>query len=221
MTASTAPGTFPAGLDLPTDRLDALHAYLALLEKWQRRINLVAPGTLGDAWNRHIVDSAQLWPLMSGLGGPVLDLGSGAGFPGLVLAILGRDDVILVESDSRKAAFLREAARITGTAVAIEACRIESLRPIRAGIVTSRALAPVERLLHYARSYSDESTVYLLLKGAQADSELTTALTGWKMRIDKIPSVTDERGVVLRLEGVSHVNQSDSFGSGATDSGDR
>lgn len=215
------PEAIQARLGISDDRLAALTVFVDLLEKWQRRINLVAPATVPDVWNRHVLDSAQLWPLIEPLPGPVLDLGSGAGFPGLVLAILGRDDVVLVESDTRKAAFLREAARLAGAQVTVEACRIESLHPIRAGIVTSRALATVDRILHYAQSYSDESTVYFLLKGGRADAELTTAESDWRMRVQKIPSITDERGVVLRLEGVTHVEEPGEYGSGATDSGDR
>ena len=177
------------GLDAAT--MARLDAYLALLAKWQARINLVAPKSLPEAWTRHVLDSAQLWPFLQGRPGPVLDLGSGAGFPGLVLAILGRPDVTLVEADQRKAAFLREAARVTGTQVSIQACRIEALTPIRAGIVTARALASLESLLHYAQPYADESTLYLFLKGARVDEELTTARNHWKMRVDKAPSLTN------------------------------
>lgn len=182
-----------------------LQAYVELLVKWQARINLVAPKTLPEVWTRHVLDSAQLLAHMTGRPGPVLDLGSGAGFPGLVLAILGRDDITLVEADRRKAAFLQEAARITGAAVTIAACRIEALRPIRAGIVTARALAPVSELLHYAAPFADESTLYLFLKGERADAELTTARERWNMKVDKAPSLSDMRGVILRLEGVTDV----------------
>ncbi len=160
------PGDVQRLLGFDDGVLDRLEAYAALLVKWQARINLVAPATLPDLWSRHILDSGQLLAHMAGLSGPVLDLGAGAGFPGMVLAIMGREDLILVEADQRKAAFLQEAARVTGTRVVIEACRIEALRPIRAGIVTARALAPVTELLHYARSFSDKSTVYLFLKGS-------------------------------------------------------
>jgi len=182
-----------------------LEAYVALLTKWQARINLVAPASLPEVWKRHVLDSAQLLAHTTDRPGPVLDLGSGAGFPGLVLAILGRGDVTLVEADRRKVAFLQEAARVTGTKVTIEACRIEALRPIRAGIVTARALATVSELLHYARSFTDESTLYLFLKGERADAELTTAQERWTMRVDRAPSLSDTRGVILRLEGVTDV----------------
>src|SRR3546814_20578497 len=105
---------------------------------------------------------------------------------------MGRDDVVLGEADSRKAAFLREAARITETKVTIEACRIEALRPIRAGIVTARALAPVADLLHYARAFADESTLYLLLKGGRVEDALTTAKQSWNMRHGRVPSLRSE-----------------------------
>lgn len=197
------PAELQTRLSLSDDRRIALETYAELLRKWQARINLVAPATLPDLWQRHFLDSAQLLSHMAGRPGPVLDLGSGAGFPGLVLSILGRDDVTLVESDRRKVAFLQEVARLTGAKPEIQACRIESLRPIRAGIITARALAPVDRLLRYAEPYVDENTVFLFLKGEQVDSELTTAQNTWKMAVTKAPSISDSRGVVLKLEEVS------------------
>src|SRR3546814_4193899 len=111
-------------------------------------------------WSSDVCSSDLLHALSAGRAGPVLDLGSGAGFPGLVLAVMDRDDVVLVEADSRKAAFLREAARITETKVTIEACRIEALRPIRAGIVTARALAPVRSEEHTSELQSLMRTPY-------------------------------------------------------------
>lgn len=197
------PGDVQSQLSLSDDCRRALESYADLLRKWQSRINLVAPATLPELWSRHILDSAQLLSHMEGVPGPVLDLGSGAGFPGMVLSILGRTDITLVESDRRKVAFLQEVARVTGVKPGIEACRIESLRPIRAGIVTARALAPVDKLLRYAEPYVDGNTVFLFLKGEQADAELTTARNTWKMAVTKAPSISDSRGVVLRLEEVS------------------
>ncbi len=199
------PGDVQRLLGLDDGVRERLEVFAGLLVKWQARINLVAPATLPDLWSRHILDSGQLLARMTGLPGPVLDFGAGAGFPGMVLAIMGREDLVLVEADQRKAAFLQEAARVTDTKVVIEACRIEALRPIRAGIVTARALAPVSDLLHYARSFSDKSTVYLFLKGERVEAELTTARERWNMRIDKAPSLSDARGVILRLEGVTNV----------------
>ncbi|MCR9175005.1 MAG: 16S rRNA (guanine(527)-N(7))-methyltransferase RsmG [Alphaproteobacteria bacterium] len=191
-------------LQIDAEALARLSAYVDLLIKWQKRINLVAPKTLDEVWRRHILDSAQLLPLMAESPGPVLDLGSGAGFPGLVLAVLGRGDITLVESDRRKAAFLSEAARVTGAQVTVECCRIESLKPIRAGLITARALAPVSKLLEYAKSYSDDSTRYLFLKGERVEEELTDAQKHWKMNVTKVPSRSDSRGTIVLLEGVTH-----------------
>ena len=191
-------------IPLTADQEARLQIYVELLTKWQKRINLVAPKSLPEVWTRHILDSAQLLPLMKNVPGPVLDLGSGAGFPGLVLSILGREDITLVEADSRKCAFLREVSRETSAPVEIQTCRIESLSPIRAGIITARALAPVEKLLELASRHADLSTHYLFLKGERADEELTTAKKRWKMDISKAPSMSDKRGVILRLENVSH-----------------
>lgn len=207
MTADTAditPQAFAEAFSLDDATLARFEIYAELLAKWQKRINLVAPSTLGEVWRRHFLDSAQLLPMMEGIPGPVLDFGSGAGFPGLVLAILGREDITLVEADRRKAAFLAEAARLTEAKIRIECCRIESLNPIRAGLITARALAPVEKLLDYAQSYAHDSTRYLFLKGERAEDELTKAQTRWKMRVTKVPSRSDSRGTVLLLEGVTH-----------------
>jgi len=126
---------------------ERLNTYAELLRKWQRSINLVGPKTLDDLWNRHFVDSAQLLPLIPPTARVLVDFGSGAGFPGLVLAILGMAEVHLIESDQRKATFLREVARATGTPVTVHAKRIEQVTPFPADIVSARALAPLGDLL--------------------------------------------------------------------------
>lgn len=185
------------------ETLDRLTAYADLLRKWQRAINLVGRATLPDLWRRHIYDSAQLLPLAPADSGPWLDLGSGAGFPGLVLAIMGAKDVHLVESDARKAAFLREAARITATDVTLHTARIEHLAPFSAAVVTARALAPLPRLLDLAAPFLTPSSVALFLKGQDVEIELTEAAKCWSMRAERQPSLTDSSGVVLRLTEVS------------------
>lgn len=195
--------------------MDRLATYLALLQKWQRRINLVAASTLADPWRRHMLDSAQLVPL---LGTPavapaatapirVADLGSGAGFPGLVLAVMGAGAISLVESDSRKCAFLREAIRATAAQATVETARIESLPSLAADVVTARACAPLPRLIGYAarhlRPDSDASGgVCLLLKGRSAAAELTRARETWNMSARLVDSISDPSGVVIRLEAI-------------------
>src|SRR5512132_3740040 len=155
--------------------VERLSAYLTLLRRWQRRINLVGAGTLADPWRRHVLDSAQLAPLLPPDRPRLIDLGSGAGFPGLVLAILTPARVCLVESDVRKCAFLVEAARVTGATVEIKNARIESLAPASYDIVSARALAPLHKLLEYADKLLVPNGSCLFLKGRNWGVELTRA----------------------------------------------
>jgi 16S rRNA (guanine527-N7)-methyltransferase len=186
------------------ETMPALEAYAALLRKWQKAINLVSGATLDDLWRRHFLDSAQLIPLLAphGVGdGGVTDLGSGAGFPGLVLAILSGRPTQLIESDQRKGAFLGEAARATGCAdrVKIHAGRVEALKAWTAGTVTARALAELGQLLDWAAPFVGKDTVLLFPKGAKADEELTAAERVWTMVTERRRSVTDSTGLILRL----------------------
>ncbi len=182
-----------------------LEVYLRLLERWQRRINLVGAQSLADPWRRHFLDSAQLLPLLPEGARSIVDLGSGAGFPGLVLGILGVPEVHLVESDGRKCEFLREAARETGVSVVIHSGRIEDLTPWPADVVTARALAPLSFLLSLALPFLDLGAVGLFLKGKGFFEELTEAEKSWKMTIEQFPSQSDPDGAILRLGNVRRV----------------
>jgi 16S rRNA (guanine527-N7)-methyltransferase len=187
------------------ETLARLAAFVTLLEQWSVRINLVGHNTLANAWRRHILDSAQLLPLVPAAAHSLVDLGSGAGFPGLVLAIIGIpqiEHVELVEADSRKCAFLREAARVTGARVAIREARIEALTGRPFDVVTARALASLGRLLVLARPFLAADGVCLFLKGAQAAEELTLAGKDWTMSATSIASRSDPRGVILELRHV-------------------
>lgn len=185
------------------ETLDRLATYLALLERWQPRINLVSRTTLAEAGTRHILDSAQLHPLLPEDARVLVDLGSGAGFPGLVLAVLGVPDVHLIESDQRKCAFLREAARVTGTPVTVHNRRIEAVPPFAADVVTSRALAPLDELLTLSAPFLGAAGTGLFLKGRQAEDELTLARRHWRMQAEMIDSITDPEGRVLRIREVA------------------
>jgi len=172
------------------------------MERWQNRINLVGRSTLNDPWRRHILDSAQLAPLLEGP--MVVDLGAGAGLPGLVLAILKPElTVHLIESDARKCAFLREAARATAAEVKIHHSRIESLPPFAADTVVARALAPLSQLLEWAARFTPR--VYLFPKGKDAELELTESTKKWRFTVEHIPSRTDPQATILRLREVEHV----------------
>jgi len=197
------PAAFQTQTGVSRETLMRLEANVELLTAWNRRINLIGPRTIRDVWRRHILDSAQLFPLIPPRARILLDIGSGAGLPGLVLAILGVPTVHLVEADQRKCAFLREAARITEAGVEIHAKRLEKCRSFSADVITARAFAPLTDLLDQAFEFLDIHTILLFPKGKSAVEELTAARKAWKMQATLHPSVSDPSGTVLRLEQVT------------------
>jgi 16S rRNA (guanine527-N7)-methyltransferase len=205
-----SPDEFEVKFGISRETREKLETYEALLKRWQKTINLVAPSTLDAIWHRHFADSAQLWPCRPAGARTWLDLGSGAGFPGLVLAIMaaetGDSRHILVESDSRKAAFLREVARETRVAVDILCMRIENAEThAKVGVadcVTARALAPLSRLVEIAAPYFSSSTLGLFLKGREIAAEIEKAAQDWQFAFELIPSVTEEGGRVVLLKAL-------------------
>lgn len=196
------PDEFAQLTSVSRETVERLKAYAALLIKWQARINLVGPATIPDLWRRHMLDCAQLAPLLPG--GPVLDLGAGAGFPGLVLAIVTGLPVHLAESDGRKCAFLSEAIRVTGASAQVHHRRIEDLAPTAVAplVVTARALAPLDRLLALAAPFLGRDSECLFLKGRGGEEELTQASKGWTMTIERRASLADPSGLIIHLRGV-------------------
>jgi 16S rRNA (guanine527-N7)-methyltransferase len=199
-------------LNVSRETCARLEAHIALLTRWNARINLVAPATIDTAWTRHVLDSAQLFDFAPALASSWIDLGSGAGFPGLVVAALAAEKapglhLTLVESDTRKAAFLATAAREMGLDVTIEPRRIEDLPARPHDVVSARALAPLGRLCTLAHRFSarpagghaDPGTIFLFPKGARLDSELTAATAHWHIRAERIASRTDPEATVLRI----------------------
>lgn len=189
--------------------LERLQTLVALLRKWNPAINLVAPSTLADAWTRHVVDSAGLVDLVAA---PThwADLGSGAGFPGLVVAILLQERapstrVTLVESDGRKAAFLRTASQATGVAVTILNDRIEALPPLGAQVVSARALAPLSRLLPLAQRHLAPGGTCLFPKGARVAEELASVAGTWSFGLVRHPGQGSGGGEVLEIRNPRHV----------------
>jgi 16S rRNA (guanine527-N7)-methyltransferase len=192
---------------LPDETLRRLKIYENLLKKWQRAVNLAGPSALGEIWARHFADSLQVAEAVPGAR-RWLDLGSGAGFPGLVTAIglAGEPGAVvhLVESNRRKCAFLREAARETGTPAIVHCGRIEDILPALAGpfdAVSARALAPLETLIAHAEKFLDAGAVGVFPKGKGFAAELTQTLTDGKYLITAIPSKTDPdaRLLIVRL----------------------
>ena len=184
---------------------DRLRIYHALLLRWTARINLIARTDADEIWQRHILDSAQLGPFLPAPAAELVDLGSGAGFPGLVLAITTGWQVHLVESDQRKAAFLREAARATAAPAVVHPLRAEALKLPPVPVVTARALAPLAALLPLAAPLLRPDGICLFPKGATANDELTAAANGWQMRVERFPSQTSAGATILRLSEIRRV----------------
>jgi 16S rRNA (guanine527-N7)-methyltransferase len=206
----TDAAAFAAHFGVSRETLERLEIYAALLRQWQPTINLVAPSTIPNLWDRHFADSAQLLALAPPNAVTWLDLGSGAGFPGLVLAILlaGREGakVTLIESDSRKAAFLAEVARKTGVPVDILCKRIETATTQAKlpafDVVTARALAPLPRLLSLAAPYFSPFTAGVFPKGREAGAEIEAAREGFEFDVAQHPSRTDAHGRILVVTGL-------------------
>jgi 16S rRNA (guanine527-N7)-methyltransferase len=186
-----------------------IEAYVDLLLTWQQRINLIGPATAPVVWQRHICDALQLIPLLPPGTRQIADLGTGAGIPGLVVAIAAGLDVHLYESNGKKAAFLREAARRSGTTAYIHVVRLETLDMAddvpSVQAVLSRALAPLSTLLGYAEPFLSRGAVGLFHKGQDVDIELTEATKYWKMKLLKHESQCDPRGVILEVREATRV----------------
>lgn len=195
---------FAEAVDVSRETLARLEAYAALLRQWQARINLVSRRSLDDVWRRHFLDSIQIAHWIEP-GAEILDMGSGAGFPGLVVAIATGCKVVLAESDSRKCAFLREARRITDAPAEIREGRVGAVCDRTFDVVTARALAPLPELLEYAAPLLRPGGRCVFLKGARVEAELTDARAIWNMKLERHDSVADPRGVVLTIGDLERV----------------
>ena len=203
-----SPQDFSAQFNVSRETMQQLVAYQALLGKWQQKINLVGPATLEQFWTRHVADSAQLLGLAKADQLVWLDLGSGGGFPGLVLAMMLQPRggyVHLVESDERKVAFLRTVIRETGAPAEVHLSRIETLamdQPealVGVQVITARALAALPKLLPWVAPFFTSSTIALLHKGRGWQEELTEAEQSWKLQAEIIQSVTDEAARIIKV----------------------
>ncbi|MBV9537563.1 MAG: 16S rRNA (guanine(527)-N(7))-methyltransferase RsmG [Acidisphaera sp.] len=200
------PSELPPSVSFPEvvsrETHDRLARHVELVRAWNARINLVSKSTIGDIWDRHVRDSLQLLRWMTGETEPFADLGSGAGFPGLVLAVASGRPAHLIEADQRKVAFLREAVRHTGAQACVHALRAETV-PVRVRLITARALAPLRLLLDLAEPMLLPGATCLFLKGGNLRSELEEACLGWKMNIQCVPSVTSPGSAVLVVTDAS------------------
>lgn len=211
MGAKSEISDFQQRFNVSRETLERLNLYESLLKKWNPAINLVSASTLPQVWTRHFTDSAQLWQLRPASAALWLDLGSGGGFPGLVIAAIAAEQapkmrVGLVESDARKASFLAQAGREMEISPEIHITRAESLPRQGADIVSARALAPLDKLLGLAHRHLSGAGICLFPKGKNSASELTRARKYWTFETEETPSVTDPGGKILKIGGLGRVS---------------
>ena len=198
------------GQQVARDTVERLTVLSDLLARWNPTVNLVAKSTLPDRWARHILDSAQIFAYAPPSATRWADLGSGGGFPGLVVAAIAVDlrptlQVTLVESDQRKAAFLREASRTLGLVTTVIVGRVESIPSLAAEVLSARALAPLSQLLGLSVRHLVPSGTALFMKGASHLAEIAEAKKLWAFDLASHPSKTDRQAVTLCLTGIRHV----------------
>jgi len=194
-------------LDVSRETFDRLERLVALLDEWRQRMNLIGPREMEQIWTRHIIDSAQLIAL-TGHESRIVDIGSGAGFPGLVLACEAATrggDVTMVESTAKKCAFLQTVIADLKLPAKVINARIESAPPERVDFITARALAPLPRLLSYAYPWISRGATGLFFKGERWQEELTDASDYWTLRHEAIPSRTNPAGIILKIEEAHRV----------------
>lgn len=197
----------PAWLNVSRETLDRLFSFCDLVEKWNPAINLISKSGIAEIWNRHIIDSAQLFQQMPDRAREWCDLGSGGGFPGIVLAILAKQlqpnaQVILVESDRRKSVFLAQASRLLDIDVRVKTQRIEELEPQNADVLSARALAPLSDLCGYAYRHLKPDGVAIFPKGAAAQLEIEQAQKLWRFDYSLTQSYTDPTAHILSVRGI-------------------
>lgn len=189
---------------VPRETAERLQQFAALLQKWTKAINLVSQGDRSHLWPRHIADSLRFVPLIPAGTPRGMDLGSGAGFPGLVVALASGIPFDLVEADSRKAAFLIEAQRVTGAPVQVHCTRIEELSLPRAPLITARALAPLPALLAHAHRLLAPGGTALFAKGARVEEEIAQAEKHWRMSIERSGHEGGSGSTILAVTGIAH-----------------
>ena len=188
---------------------EKLRIFYRTLIKWQNSINLISKSSIKNIWERHFLDSAQLYTFVRNVEGNIIDFGSGAGFPGMVLAIMGKKNIHLVESDHKKCVFLKEIAMLTETDITIHNCKIEDLGFINVDLITSRALASLTKLITYVEIFINKSLgekhefpKLLFLKGKSYHSEILQLSQNKKISIQEYPSITDRHGKILYINKI-------------------
>ena len=207
---SFGPAEFQAAANVSRETLARVKLFVALLEEWNARHNLVSARSLAEVWRRHVWDSAQLAEFLPPDAASLVDLGSGAGFPGLILALLSRDRAgfrtVLIEATRKKCDFLALTGERLGLNVEIRNSRLEDAPREPFDIVAARACAPLPRLLVYAQAFQGLNTLNLFLKGQSVGEELTEAHKSWRMQMREEPSRSDPSGVILAIRELRHAD---------------
>ena len=206
------PEQFATSAPISPQSLQDYQIWEQQLQKWNARINLVAPNSLPDFWSRHALDSAQIVPHIPKDAQTIVDFGSGAGFPGLAIAIAAKHQdsgrvVHLLESSGKKSSFLKSVSRETGLKTVIHAKRIEAVPSLQADCITARAFAPLHRLLPMATLHLKSGGQLVLLKGERADDELENVSEDWSFEVEKQPSLSNESGCILILRDLRPVSR--------------
>jgi len=194
-------------VDVSRETLSKLIRIVDLLDVWRRKINLVGPREIDHIWRRHVLDSLQLAALVPN-DGTVVDLGSGSGFPGLVLAAGLTDpkaEIVMIETVGKKCAFLREAIKVADLKASVRQGRVENVDDIQAACVTARAFAPLSKIFDYAEKWFEQGAYAVLPKGRRWEEELTQAKECWKFAYQVIPSISGGDGAILKISEVSRV----------------
>jgi 16S rRNA (guanine527-N7)-methyltransferase len=195
-------------LDVSRETHEKLKEFVAILSKWNRRINLIGRDTIEDVWNRHIVDSVQVFDSTKITTDNWLDIGSGGGLPGLVVAIMGERrnlKVTMIESDKRKATFLRQASRALELDTQVVSDRIESVPSMKVPVISARAVADLETLLGYFERHASKTAEGIFPKGKTWKSEVQVARRKWQFSCEAIKSRTDSHARILKITGVTRV----------------
>ena len=200
---------FCSNIFVSRETFEKFCVYHNALIKWQKSINLISNDSIKNIWERHFLDSAQLYSHLRDVKGNIFDFGSGAGFPGMVLAIMGRKNIHLVESDHKKCVFLREIAMLTDVDITIHNCRIESLSNVEVDMIICRALAPLDKLITYVEIFSskllngkEKFPKLLFLKGKNYRKELLELNRKRKINFKEYPSITNSCGKILYISKV-------------------
>lgn len=198
--------------DVSRETFDKLEQYEASLSEWQQKFNLVSNSSLEDAWNRHFLDSVQIFKFIPEDAKTLYDFGSGAGFPGMVLAVIAGEKtpylkISLIESIGKKTLYLNEVKNITRVNVDVLNQRIENIAPKKVDVITSRAMASLKELLEYTNKFFSKKTKCIFLKGRSYAEEINEAKKTWSFNFEVVKSQTSDEGVILIITNLLRLKE--------------